>query len=86
MTWPLLPILVCAKRTGWPPIWLPVIVLWPLLYLIALVALPLCFLFPPPQAAPWAPLTQSYRLLCSLHRACLELTISPGVSWAFSVY
>jgi hypothetical protein len=91
VTWRLLPLALRVKRTGWPAIWLPLIVIWPLIIAIFCLALPLCWLWPArvsPAAGRrgFATLGASYRVLCAAHGAQFELGERGGNAWDFSIY
>lgn len=86
MTWRLWPLAVRVARLGWPGIWLPMFVLWPLLGAVFLVLVPLCWLVPSRGWSAFSALLATHRALCALHGTELELSLSPGRTWTFSLY
>jgi fatty acid desaturase len=86
MTWNILPVVVYVKRRGWPPIWLPLILLWPVIIAVFCMALPVCLLVPALRRSAFEPLVASYRVLCALHGTDVELGARAQSTWTFSIY
>jgi hypothetical protein len=86
MTWPLLPMAVRIKRSGWPALWLPLILFWPVVIALFCSVLPLCLLVPAPRRSALAALVASYRVLCELHGTDVEVSASEHDIWSFSLY
>jgi hypothetical protein len=85
-SWPLLPIAARVQVSGWPAIWLPVIVLWPLFIALFCLALPTCVLVPAPRRAMFATLVASYQVLCSLHGTKVEIEEPATGTWNIALY
>jgi hypothetical protein len=75
-----------VQRSGWPAIWLPLILLWPLIIALFLLALPICLFVPIPRAAAFATLASSYQLLCALHGTELEIEEPETGTWRIALY
>ena len=86
MTWPIMPLAVRVKRSGWPALWLPLIFLWPILIAIFCLALPLCVLVPAPRRSVFATLVATYDMLCSLHGTDVEVSVPEHGTWNISLY
>jgi len=86
MNWYLLPMALRVQRTGWPAIWLPLILLWPVIIAVFCLALPLSVFIPAPRRSALSMLVASYRLLCALHGSDVELSAWAQSTWTFSLY
>lgn len=86
MSWGILPVAVRVKRSGWPAVWLPLILLWPLIIAVFSLTLPLAVLAPAPPRAVLAALVASYQMLCALHGTELELKMNEHDSWSLALY
>lgn len=86
MTWQILPVALRVKRGGWPPIWLPLVLLWPILFLVFCLALPLCAALPSRRGGTFETVAATYHLMCALHGTELVLISSANDSWAFSLF
>jgi hypothetical protein len=74
------------QRSGWPAVWLPLILFWPVIIAVFCLALPLCVIVPAPRRAIFATLVASYHLLCALHGTAIELDAAPHHTWTLSLY
>ena len=86
MSWPILPLAARVKHSGWPAIWLPLILLWPLIIAVFCLALPACVLVPAPRRAVFATLVASYQVLCALHGTSFELEEPEHGAWHIALY
>ncbi len=86
MTWHILPVVMRVERGGWPPFWLPLILLWPLLFIVFCLALPVCVLLPSRRASAFATVLATYHTLCALHGSEFELSSPEHGRWKFSLY
>lgn len=86
MTSYVLPLAARVQRSGWPAIWLPLVLLWPLIIAVFCLALPLCLFMPAQRSAAVDTLGATYRLLCALRGTSVELGDGPQNKWSFALY
>lgn len=86
MTWHALPMAARVQFSGWPAIWLPLILLWPVIIAVFCLALPMCVLVPQRRRAVFAALVASYQVLCALHGTKVELKEPATGTWHIALY
>jgi hypothetical protein len=86
MKWSIPPFVLRVRRSGWPAIWLPLVLLWPLVFLAFCVALPVCLVSTSPNGSPLHTLIAAYRTICAVHGTKLELSSTQHGRWSFALY